>query len=72
MYKIDPISYVQHGNIPIRDSARPHPTPCQGRRRWGWGWGEGHGGWGVGNPLWVYFHIGYRILDINFYMYMYT
>ena len=29
------------------------------------------GGGGVGgNPLWVYFHIGYRILDI--YVYRYT
>ena len=43
----------------------PHPTPCWGRPQRGRG---GHGvGWvGGGNPLWVYFHIGYRILDIDF------
>ena len=25
-------------------------------------------GWGGMNPLWVYFHIGYRILDIYFFL----
>ena len=34
--------------------------------------GEGMGWGGVGgNPLWVYFHIGYRILDIYIYISIY-
>ena len=27
--------------------------------------------WGGGNPLWVYFHTGYRILDIDLYISIY-
>ena len=35
-----------------------------------WGRGGGHVvGWGGVNPLRVYFHIGYRILDIYLYTY---
>ena len=67
-----PISYIQYGNIPIRDSpTHTHPTPCPpplrpvcGGPSMGWG--------GVGvNPLWIYFHIGYRILDIYLHIYIY-
>ena len=32
-----PISYIQHGSIPIRASAPLHTTPCRGRRRRGGG-----------------------------------
>ena len=64
-----PISYIQYGNIPIRDSPPPPPPhappgPSADGPSMGWG-GVGWGGVG-GNPLWVYFHIGYRILDIYF------
>ena len=72
IYKyIYPISYIQYGNIPIRDSPPPHPTPCWGRPQRGRGGGSmGWGGVG-GNPVWVYFHIGYRIMDFLFFIYIY-
>ena len=57
--------------MPIRDSPppSPHRTPCLTR---GPMWRLRHGvGWGGVNPLWVYFHIGYRILDIYLYIYIY-
>ena len=57
------MSYVQCGNIPVRDAALipPHAPPGPSAD------GPGTGLCGVGgNPLWVYFHIGYRILDIYF------
>ena len=38
----------------------PPPAPLRAAPAWG------GGGWVGGNPLWVYFHIGYRILDIDF------
>ena len=54
---IHPTSYIQYGNIPIRDSPPPTP-PHAGAVRTGAGGGMG---WGGGNPLWEYFHIGYKI-----------
>ena len=73
-----PISCIQYGNIPIRNSPSPHPTPCHPplaplRTAPAWG-GVG------GNPLWVYFHIGCRILytyinmyiHLSLYKYIYT
>ena len=36
---IYPISYIQYGNIPMRDSPSPHPTPCRGHPH------KGRGGW---------------------------
>ena len=51
----------------IRDSTYSMPGPFTG----GPG-GIGHEvGW-RGNPLWVYFHIGYKILDIYIHIYIYT
>ena len=43
----------------------PPPRPLCGRPQHGVVWCGG------GNPLWVYFHIGYRILDIYLYIYIY-
>ena len=43
----------------------PHPGPAADGPSMGWGWVGG-------NPLWVYFHIGYRILDIYIYIYIYS
>ena len=59
-----PISYIQYGSIPIRDSpALPMLWPSAE------GPGEGHAWGGVGgNPLCVSFHIGYRMLDIGLYI----
>ena len=57
---IYPISYIQYGNIPIRDSPPPHPTPCWGRPQTGPGGGHGVG-WGDIN-----IHIDINInIDIN-------
>ena len=42
------------------------PTPMPGPPAEG----PGGGAWGGVGPLWVYFHIGYRILGI--YLYRYT
>ena len=42
----------------------PHPTPSRSRRQSGRG-GGGMGWGGRGIPLWVYFHIGYMIVDIQ-------
>ena len=57
-----PMSHIQCGNMLIRDS--PHPTPCQVRSVGVMGWG----GVGGGNSSWVYFHIGYIILRIYWYV----
>ena len=60
-----PISYIQYGNIHIRDSPPPHPTPCWGRPQRGRGGSMGWGGWG-GIPY------GYiSILDIGYWIYIY-
>ena len=52
------ISYIQYGNIPIRDS--PHPTPPHAGavRKGAVGGGMGWGGVGRGESLVIYFHIG--------------
>ena len=49
----------------MRDShpTPPHAPPGPSADGPGMGWG-GAGG----NPLWAYFHIGYRILDIHIYI----
>ena len=59
-----------HIDININIDITPPPPPHAGAK--GPRGREGHReGWGQGNPLWVYFHIGYRILDINIYIYIY-
>ena len=59
-----PIGKYIHKGFP---PSPPHPTPCWGRPQRGRGGGMR---WGGGrNPLWVYFHIGYRIFDIHVYRY---
>ena len=58
---IYPISYIRYGHIPTWDSPPSHPNPCWGRRRWGRGGGE---------PLMRILNIGYRILDLLFYIHI--
>ena len=63
------MTYIQYGNITIRDFPPPTP-PHAGAARKGAGGRCGVGwGWGMGNPSWVCFHVGYRILDIHLCVY---
>ena len=51
--------YTHKGFPPTPPHPMPPPRPLCGRPQHGV-----VGGWVGGNPLWEYFHIGYRILDI--------
>ena len=69
-----PISYIQYGNIPIRDSFPPTPTPPHAgaaRRGAGGAWGGGWGGWG-GIPYGYIsiLDIGYWISILSIYIYI--
>ena len=62
-----PIFCIQFGKVAIRDS--PHPSlhhPCHGKHV-----GPPCEAWGWMSPSYVYFHIGYGILDTHVYMYIY-
>ena len=72
------MSYIQHGNILIRDSPHNLPTSCPLPTPLVPAAARYAVGWGVVNPLRMYSHIGDRMLDIylyafvhDIYMYMY-
>ena len=61
-----PVSYIQYGFTPIRDSPHPPPPHATPPVLSATGPSMKWGGVGGGNALCVYFHIGYEMLDIRY------